>query len=263
MGSFVLKKMKTEIHNPVNYFLVGENENLFMNSLVGEKVHLKFENEIYCLGCGNKISKTFAQGYCYPCLLSSPETEECVLRPELCQAHNGISRDMDYAREHCLQDHYVYLAASPEIKVGVTRSSQIPTRWIDQGASFAIQIAKTPNRYIAGVIEVELKKFIADKTNWRNMLTGVQANEENLIVMQKEVAKRISPENSTYLLSGNSVTEIKYPVMKYPQKVLPVDLDKTNDLNAVLTGIKGQYLLFDTNQVLNIRKYGGYKITID
>ena len=145
--SGTLLKMETKLENPVEYELPIGDELVFMNHLIGKYIIFKWNKEIYCIGCGRKTNKSFAQGFCYPCLMSTPETSECILRPDLCEAHKGIARDMEWAKYHCLQDHFVYLAISSGVKVGVTRSEQVPTRWMDQGAWQAILLAKTPNRY--------------------------------------------------------------------------------------------------------------------
>jgi len=154
-----IKKMSIVVNNGIAQykFIIGE-EKIELNQLIGHQFTLKYLNKINCIKCGKETNKSFAQGYCYSCFFSAPETEECVLRPELCQAHNGIARDINFAKKNCLIDHYVYLANTSGVKVGVTRNTQIPTRWLDQGAEQAIKLAKTPNRYLAGLIEVELKK---------------------------------------------------------------------------------------------------------
>ena len=149
--------MQTSLDDKIQYFLpIGENK-IFMNELIGRKIEFSFNGQINCIKCGRLTNKSFHQGYCFRCFRTAPETEECVLRPELCRAHEGIARDIEFAKNHCLKDHYVYLALTSGLKVGVTRKTQIPTRWIDQGATEAIIIAQTPNRYLAGVIEVNLK----------------------------------------------------------------------------------------------------------
>jgi hypothetical protein len=247
---------------PVKYSLNTEQGEIFLNDFLGLDLELKYTGEIFCIKCGKKISKSFGQGYCYPCFITAPETEECVLRPELCKAHLGIARDMEFAKEHCLHDHFVYLASSAEIKVGVTRSSQIPTRWIDQGASSAVKIARTPNRYYAGLIEAELKKFLPDKTNWRAMLTNkIEINPDFKKVFQ--LVQSVVPDNlKEYLLTELVLNEIEYPVIRYPEKVNSVDLEKQNTLMGRLIGIKGQYLIFGSNNVINLRKFSGYRINI-
>jgi hypothetical protein len=257
-----LKKMSSSHENVVLYTLDLNNQPVIMNNLLGRKISIDYTGEINCIKCGRKTNKSFAQGFCYPCFKSAPETEECVLRPELCQAHEGIARDMEYASSHCLIDHYVYLSLTSNIKVGVTRHHQIPTRWIDQGATEAIIIAKTPNRYMAGVIEVELKKHMADKTNWRNMLTGKTTHLKSLLTTKKEILPLIEDKFHNLFVINNDITTITYPLNETPTKVSSINLDKNPFVEGVLTGIKGQYIILDNYNVLNIRKYGGYHIQL-
>lgn len=257
-----LLKMRTVLVDPVEYYLsLGETE-IVVNKLLNKEIKLRFLYQINCIRCGRKTSKSFAQGFCFPCFRSAPETEECVLRPELCRAHEGIARDMDYARQHCLNDHFVYLSFTSGVKVGVTRQSQIPTRWIDQGATAAIPIAKTPNRYTAGMIEVELKKHFADKTNWRTMLKGADLNFD-LKEEKKKVQTHLSPDLSTYFIEEDEITEIYYPIKEAPVKIASINLDKTPYISDILIGIKGQYLIFQSDSVLNIRTYGGYLVELE
>ena len=263
MHQGVLLKMQTEFKDPVEYILTLGTEEIRLNELLGKPVVFEFGGTIHCIRCGRVIRKTFAQGYCYPCFTTAPETSECVLRPELCRAHEGISRDMKWSEEHCLQDHYVYLALSSGVKVGVTRSSQIPTRWIDQGAWKAIRLARTPNRYLAGRIEVALKTHMSDKTNWRHMLTNKLDENINLVSEKERVAGLLEPELAQYIIPDTEVTEIHYPVLQYPEKVKSTGFDWTGFLEGVLTGIKGQYLILGEGTVLNIRKHGGYLVTME
>ena len=169
---------------------------------------------------------------------------------------------MDWSEKHCLQDHFVYLAVSSGLKVGVTRSSQIPTRWIDQGAWRAIKLAKTPNRYIAGNIEVELKKHMQDKTNWRNMLTDKFDRDIDLIITKDKTAGLMPPEMQDYITLDDEIYEFEYPVLYFPGKVNSINLDKISRFSGKLIGIKGQYLIFEDGYVINIRKYGGYKLSL-
>lgn len=253
-----LEKMTAEYGQPVQYFLPFAAGPVAMNPIIGRTLTLSFNGQINCLGCGRPTKKSFGQGYCYPCFVSSPETEDCVLRPELCRAHEGVARDMDYARTHCLIEHVVYLADTGAAKVGVTRHHQVPTRWIDQGASQALVLARTPNRYLAGCIEVALKSHLADKTNWRRMLSG-----NSPTVALTEIASLCAawlPDGLTqYLCQGEPEQwSLGYPVTTYPAKVTSIDLDKTPVFSGVLQGIKGQYLIFESGKVINLRKYGGY-----
>ncbi|MDP4207179.1 MAG: DUF2797 domain-containing protein [Bacteroidota bacterium] len=256
-----ISKMITTPGTPVEYQLPVGDEFVAINPLLGKEISLTWKNEIRCINCGRVTKKSFAQGYCYPCFISIPETEECVLRPELCRAHEGIARDMVWATEHCLQDHFVYLALSSEVKVGVTRQSQIPTRWIDQGASQAIKLAKTPNRYTAGLIEVALKKHLTDKTNWRNMLLDKIAEGISLFEKKQQIGELLPAELTQYLCTDDTITEILYPSVSTPTKISSLDLEKLGTIQGTLTGIKGQYLIFDEGKVINVRKYGGYVVS--
>jgi len=195
--------------------------------------------------------------------VSVPETEECVLRPELCRAHAGIARDMKFAEEHCLIDHFVYLAVSGGLKVGVTRHTQIPQRWIDQGASEALQIAKTQNRYLAGTIEVALKNILSDKTNWRNMLMNKSNKDINLVEEKEKALKYLHNDFRKFALKEDLITKISYPVLNYPKKVKSINFDNTDFVEGILIGIKGQYFIFESGNILNIRKHNGYLVKIE
>jgi len=258
-----LSKMKTDLQDPIIYNLPIGDDLVLMNDLIGKYIVFDWKKEIYCISCGKKTNKSFAQGHCYPCFINSPETSECILRPELCEAHNGIARDIEWAEKHCLKDHYVYLAISSGIKVGVTRSTQIPTRWIDQGAWKAIKLAKTPNRYIAGLIEVKLKEYISDRTHWQKMLKNILIEGENLLEKKEEMIKYLSKDLAQYKSTNDKIIEINYPVNEYPEKVKSIGFDKFNEISGRLWGIKGQYLMFDDGTVLNIRKHTGYLINFE
>ena len=258
-----LLKMETKLAKPVEYELPIGDELVYMNNLIGKYIVFKWEKEIYCVACGRKTSKSFAQGFCYPCFLSAPETSECILRPELCQAQDGIARDMDWAENHCLHGHFVYLAISSGVKVGVTRSDQIPTRWIDQGAWQAIRLAQTPNRYTAGLIEVVLKQHISDRTQWQRMLKNQLIEGVDLKEKKKEMIAHLAPELQNYESEDNEITEITYPVTEYPEKVKSLSFDKLEEITGRLWGIKGQYLIFDDGTVLNMRKHTGYLVELE
>jgi hypothetical protein len=255
-----ISKMKTSLSGQVFYELPIGNGFVSMNQLVGTKISMTFLHQINCMHCGAKTSKSFAQGYCYKCFISAPETSDCVLRPELCQAHLGISRDMEWAKGHCLTDHYVYLAISSGLKVGVTRASQVPTRWIDQGAWKAIKLAQTPHRQLAGQIETALKKHISDKTHWQKMLKNVLADDISLIDEKQKAWELLEAGLQQYVIEDDTIVEIHYPVIAYPEKVTSMSFDKTTEIEGFLQGIKGQYLIFDGGRVLNIRTHSGYMI---
>ncbi len=258
-----LLKMETKLVNPIEYELPIGDELVYMNHLIGKYIAFKWLKEIYCVVCGRKINKSFAQGFCYPCFLNAPETSECIFRPELCRAQDGIARDMEWAENHCLQDHIVYLAISSGIKVGVTRSGQIPTRWIDQGAWQAIKLAKTPNRYTAGLIEVALKEHISDRTNWQRMLKNQLIEGVDLTIAKKEMIAHLPSDLQNYISEEDNITEINYPVNEYPEKVKSLSFDKLEEITGRLWGVKGQYLIFDDGTVVNMRKHTGYMVELE
>ncbi|MCX7987464.1 MAG: DUF2797 domain-containing protein [Bacteroidales bacterium] len=259
----LLDKMETEDNDPILYYITAQNERIQINSFLGRKMQIAYTGNLYCTKCGRKSTRLFGQGFCYPCFTTAPEAEECVLHPELCRAHEGIARDMQYAREHCLIDHYLYFAATDQIKVGVTRHTQIPTRWIDQGASSAIIIARTPNRYTAGCIEVTLKKYFPDKTNWRTMLTNKINNNPDFDTAIRKLTNLLPAEWQDFLLDNQKIFRLNYPVIRYPEKVNSIDLLKTPEVSGHLSGIKGQYLIFDDGKVLNVRKHTGFEVMIE
>jgi len=258
-----LLKMEVKLANPIEYELPIGDELIYINHLLGKYITFKWLKEIYCVVCGRKTNKSFAQGFCYPCFLNAPETSECIFRPELCQAQDGIARDMEWAENHCLQDHIVYLAISSGVKVGVTRSEQIPARWIDQGAWQAIKLAKTPNRYTAGLIEVALKEHISDRTNWQRMLKNQLIEGVDLTLAKKDMIAHLPSELLNYISEKNDITEIHYPVNEYPNKVKSLSFDKLEEISGCLWGVKGQYLIFDDGTVLNMRKHTGYMVELE
>jgi len=253
-------KMRTELATPVNYFLPVSKNEIVMNKLIGKEISMKFTGQINCISCGKQTKTSFGQGFCYNCLQTVPEASESIIRPELSKAHLGIARNMEWAEQHDLIDHHVYLAVSGDVKVGVTRYHQIPTRWIDQGASSAIKLATAPNRHIAGVIEVFLKKYYTDKTDWRAMLKNNIAQNINLADEKEKVYGLLPSELQKYFEPHNEITEIEYPVISFPQNIKSIGFDKTPNIEGILTGIKGQYLIFKDDSVLNIRKHNGYFI---
>ena len=246
----------------VQYVLPIGDAKVEMNPLIGHPLELEFIGKILCIHCGRETSRSFAQGYCYPCFISLPQTDACILHPELCQAHLGVSRDMGWSKDHCLQDHYVYLALSSGLKVGVTRQSQVPTRWIDQGAWKAITLVRVPNRYTAGTLEVELKKTFNDKTNWRHMLTNKIDTSIHLVDARQRAIELLDESYREYLTRDDRVYEFSYPVLQFPEKVKSINLDKEAHYQGRLSGIKGQYLIFQDGHVINVRKYGGYVMKI-
>jgi hypothetical protein len=258
-----IHKMRAELADPLKYFLqCGENE-IDVNKIIDKELKIEFKNRINCIHCGAHTRTSFHQGYCYSCFTSIPQCDVGVLNPEKDMSHLGISRDMDWAKENSLIDHYVYLAYTGDLKVGVTRHTQIPTRWIDQGAIAAIKLAKTPYRHLAGVIETALKAHISDKTNWSKMLLA-STTEEDLKLAKKNAAGLIPDELKKYLTFDNNITELKYPFNNNGfNKLSSISLDKKGEITSKLAGIKGQYLIFENSEVINIRKHNGYFVEIE
>ncbi|MGD8576127.1 MAG: DUF2797 domain-containing protein, partial [Thiohalophilus sp.] len=229
-----------------------------------------FLSEIHCIECGRKTSKSFNQGYCYPCFRSLAQCDSCIVKPEQCHYFEGTCREPDWADQHCMQDHYVYLANSSGIKVGITRGSQIPTRWMDQGASQALPIMRVKNRLVSGLAEVILKQHVADKTAWQRMLKGepeavdLASRRDELFAECRDELQELAGqrgEGSLELLHGEPEVAIRYPVDNYPEKVSSLNFDKTPLIEGVLQGIKGQYLILSSG-VLNMRKFSGYKLRL-
>ena len=258
----VLSKMQTEFGKPIQYYLVFESSFLNVNQLLNKELEINFTG-YQCLNCGKK-KKIFRQGFCYDCFYSSPAVGDWIMKPELSTAHLGIQdRDLVYEESVQLQPHIVYLALSSEIKVGVTRKTQVPTRWIDQGASQAISIVEVPNRYLAGITEVALKSHYTDKTNWRKMLQN-EIVHIDLIAERLKLEKLIPTEvQEFYHLEKNDLYEMHFPVLHYPKKVNSLSLDKTPSYKGKLTGIKGQYLIFEDGTVFNIRSFEGYVVRLE
>ncbi len=260
----VVKKMQsTKIQNIVEYrFDIGSNL-IDLNNFIGHSISIKFLDKIFCQYCKKEIKKAYFQGYCYPCMISAPQASECILRPELCRAHEGNARDMNWANDHCLKDHVVYLAITSGLKVGVTRSSQIPTRWIDQGAIEAVELAVTPNRFLAGTMEVFLKKHLSDKTHWQKMLKNDYDRSINLLEEKEKIIKLLDRSYKDYIVYDNEPIINDFPVIKNPEKIKSINFDKQDIVNGELTGIKGQYLIFDFETVFNVRRHTGYMINIE
>ncbi|MEW7277289.1 DUF2797 domain-containing protein [Aquimarina sp. 2201CG1-2-11] len=256
----VLTKMQTEMDNPVQYYLIFESDFIHVNQLLDKKIQIKFEG-YQCLAC-KENKKIFRQGYCYDDFYNQPQVGDWVMRPELSTAHLGIEdRDLEFEKKAQLQPHIVYLANSSNVKVGVTRKSQIPTRWIDQGAHEAIEVVEVPNRYLAGITEVALKETFADKTNWRTMLKNEIVDED--LIEHKNALKTLLPDEvKEYFVENGSETKVQFPVLRYPDKLKSLNLEKTPEYTGVLKGIKGQYLIFEDNTVFNVRNNEGYVISM-
>ena len=263
-----LRKLQVTLNNPVQYALpLGENR-VPMNALIGQPLQLEYTGEIHCVNCGRKTSKSFNQGYCFPCMQNLAECDSCLIKPELCHYHEGTCREPAWGEQHCFQDHFVYLANTSGLKVGITRQTNVPDRWMDQGATQALPIYKVKDRLTSGLVEVILKQHVADKTAWQRMLKGVPEDIDLTHArdhLQQECQQELREiqnnhgDDAIQFLANDQIIAINYPVQTYPEKVKALNLDKDPQVTGTLLGIKGQYLILDSG-VLNVRKYSGYKV---
>jgi hypothetical protein len=232
---------------------------------LGQPLELEFTGEIACVYCGRKSKKTFGQGFCYPCFRARAEADQCIVRPELCHydVPDDPCRDDDFAHRHCFQPHVLYVALTSAPKVGITRRENIPTRWLDQGATLAIPLAELPDRRTVGLLEARLRDEVglADRTHWTRLLKQ-EAGEGDLLAVANRVADQIAAWDVPLLPAERRVEHaFAYPVLAYPQKVKSFNLDRNPEAGGVLQGIKGQYLIFDAG-VINLRKYTGYRVRV-
>lgn len=254
--------------NKARYAMRLGGEQMPMNELVGQTVTLRYQGEIHCLNCQRLTKKSFSGGFCFPCSQRLAQCDMCFLKPELCHFEQGTCREPDWGQAVCMQDHIVYLANSSGLKVGITRINQIPTRWVDQGATQALPIFRVRSRYQSGLVEVMFKNHVSDRTDWRKMLKGdaepidLAAERDRLLAecdSEIQALQQQFDDNSVATLPGEQEQRIIYPVEQYPAKVSSFNFDKTPEVNGVLHGIKGQYLIFDSG-VINIRKFSGYEV---
>ncbi|WP_425429898.1 DUF2797 domain-containing protein [Cognaticolwellia beringensis] len=253
----------------VNYRMVLGDQEVELNSLIGKRLTLNFSGYIDCQHCGRKIKKSYSQGYCYPCMQKLAQCDMCIMKPETCHFEQGTCREPEWGESNCMIPHYVYLANTSGLKVGITRHTQIPTRWIDQGATQALPIFKVSTRLQSGLVEIALAEFIADKTNWRAMLKG-SADALDLKAIAEELKPKIAEKLASVSLKygadavielDESVVDLHFPVKEYLTKISSFNFDKTPEVSGVLLGIKGQYLIFETG-VINLRKFTSYHVNL-
>ncbi len=263
-----LHKMYSQAGSPVAYQLELGGQSLLLNDWLGQRMRIEYLQEIECIHCGRKTKKSFNQGFCYPCFAGLAQCDMCIMSPEKCHFHLGTCREPEWAQAHCMQPHFIYLSNTSGVKVGITRHNQIPTRWIDQGALQALAILRVSKRYHAGLIENAFRKYLNDRTNWRNMLKN-EVDPVDLYEVYTTYWPRVKNELDDDLLAdveeiaeSDATLTLEYPALKYPTKVSSFNLDKNPEVEGVLEAIKGQYLIFG-NGVINIRKYGGYLVSIE
>ncbi len=269
-----LSKMTTSLSDDqalASYQMVLGSQHLEMNELIGQQIQLSFAGEINCQACNRLIKKSYSGGFCFPCAQKLAQCDLCIMKPETCHYAAGTCREPEWGEQFCMQDHFVYLANSAAVKVGITRHTQVPTRWIDQGATQALPIFRVKTRYQSGLVEVMLKAHVSDRTDWRKMLKGqhdapidLSAKRDQLMIECKDEIIALQQrfgDDAIMPLSNESIVEINYPVQQYPEKVKSLNFDKTPVISGILQGIKGQYLILDSG-VLNIRKFSAYNIQL-
>ncbi len=262
LGQGRIRKMQVLGLEPeVQYALPLDETVLPLNTRIGQPIRLVFQGEIRCLNCGRVTRKSYCQGHCYPCSQRLAACDLCILKPETCKYHQGQCREPEWGEANCLQPHVIYLANTSGLKVGITRRSQIPVRWVDQGAVQALPLLEVDERMHAGLVEVELARAMADKTNWRALLKGEPASIDLASLAEEHLQQLEWPEIAVRRLPLDGEVRLRYPVLEYPQKIVSHNLDKQPVLEGTLLGIKGQYLMLDT-AVINLRKYGGYVLEV-
>lgn len=260
--------MLTAATSPVNYRLELGGQQLALNDWLGKDIRIEYLQQIECIHCGRLTKKSFSQGYCYPCFSSLAQCDLCIVSPEKCHFHLGTCREPDWGMSHCMRPHIVYLSNTSGVKIGITRETQLPHRWIDQGAIQAIPILRVSKRYHAGLIEHAFRQYVGDRTNWRNMLKN-EVEEVDLYQLFESIWPRVESGLDSELLAdveiiaeAGGALRLDYPAIAYPAKINSFNLDKLPLVEGRLEAIKGQYLLLD-NGVINIRKYGGYLVTLE
>ena len=254
--------MRVENGKPIKYWLSTKTGEILLNDFIGSYITLDYLGEINCCICNRLTKKSFGNGFCYPCFVNAPENSECIIKPELCLGHEGQGRDPEWEKQNHVIPHTVYLALTSRLKVGITRRGNEFNRWIDQGAWKTIKFAEVPDRYTSGLVEVELKNYISDKTNWQQMLKDERNNEIDLLEAKDDLINYLPESLQNFICDDDDVYELLYPVEKYPVKVKSLNFDKTPNIGGELIGIRGQYLIFNTGEVINLRKFTGYNISL-
>ena len=270
IASGIVRKMSSRLDRPVTYGARLGDDEIALNPLIDKQLKLIFSGSIYCINCNRKTNKSFNQGYCYPCFQKLAQCDSCIIHPERCHLEQGTCREPAWGEKYCMQDHIVYLANSSGLKVGITRATQVPTRWIDQGATQALAIMRVRSRLQSGTLEMAFKQHVADKTNWRDMLKGkateldMAGERDKLLILCEEDIKELAARFGIFaisILKGIGPVSIDYPIKTYPEKIISLNFDKEPVVFGTLKGIKGQYLIFDSG-VINLRRFSGYEVEL-
>lgn len=264
-----MAKMKTLAGDTVSYSLKLDDTEINMNDLIGQRLKLEHKALIRCCHCDRVTKKSFNQGYCFPCFKRLAQCDRCIMSPELCHFHQGTCREPEWGEQHCMQSHVVYLANSSGLKVGITRHTQIPTRWIDQGAIQAIPMLRVSSRYLSGLVEDAMREWLPDRTNWRKLLKhdveemDLLAERARIKSLAESAVAEIASAHPDAMIEWSDEPEQRfdYPSIGWAQKASTYNLDKNPVVEDRLIAIKGQYLIFEKAS-LNVRKFTSYDMTL-
>jgi hypothetical protein len=269
LGSGVLAKLSVEASSPAAYVMSLENQAIDMNALIGSNIEICFTGHITCCHCGVETRRSYGGGHCYACFKTLASCDLCVVSPDRCHFFEGTCREPDWGESFCMQPHLVYLANSAGLKVGITKPSQVPVRWLDQGASQALIILRTATRQQAGLVEAALAQTVRDRTDWRALVAG-EARAVDLDAARGQLARQASAALTALdrrypgalQPADDEVARVfSYPVSRYPRQFERFTLDTAATVRGRLVGIKGQYLLFDTG-VFNVRQHTSYHVQL-
>jgi len=270
LASGRLAKMLIEKTEPLSYHLNVGDEKIGMNTYIGKDIRIISNGEIRCSHCQRRTNKSFNQGYCFPCFKKLAQCDRCMMSPELCHFSQGTCREPEWAEQFCMQEHIVYLANSSGLKVGITRHSQVPTRWMDQGAIQALPIFSVSTRQLSGLVEVIMKEWVADKTNWRKMLKhdveiiDLEQERGKLFELAKEPLAELRlqfPDEQINQLESGEIWQFEYPSLQWPEKIKTFNLEKQSIIEGKLLAIKGQYLILDSG-CFNVRKHTSFDVSL-
>ena len=124
-------------------------------------------------------------------------------------------------------------------------------------------LARTPHRCAAGELEVALKEAFTDRTHWQKMLKNEVLENPHWGYAMDQAFSAVPWSHEDFIVDDEEVVVLEYPVQQYPEKIKSLSFDKVDTVEGTLLGIKGQYLLFDDNRVLNIRKHNGYHLRFE
>lgn len=261
-----LRSLRARAATPVEYLLRAGDKEMPLNALIGAQLEIDWSGRIVCIACGRDTPRSYSQGHCWTCLQTLASCDRCIVKPELCHFAAGTCREPEWGRRFCMQAHIVYLANSSGLKVGITRETNVPGRWLDQGAAQAIALLRVGTRLDAGLWEDALRAHVSDRTDWRAMLRGTPAAQDMAAAGEALLAKIDSratnlPAAERLLDADRQSQSFEFPAPRLEGSVRAANLDKQPQVCDRLLGIKAQYLVFE-RQVFNVRRHAGYEVNV-